>query len=173
MRKPHGFTLVELAVAVCVIGILAGVLLERVVLYQEIAEKTQMERTVAILRSALALKAGALMTSGRFPDILSLDGDNPMGWLSERPGNYVGELFDPPFAEVPPGSWYYDRLSGDLVYRPRLARHFEPDAKGRREARYRAVARFETLTTSSGSGRPEVSELTIRPVRPFIWAPAF
>jgi len=166
----RGFTLVELAVAVCVIAILAGILLDRFTFYQEVAERTQMERTVAILRSALALKAAGLMTSGRFADIPSLDGDNPMAWLAERPANYIGERYDPREDEVPPGSWYYDRLARELVYRPRLSRDFVPDGNGRREARFRAVARVAGLPGAQGAARAEVSELTVIASRPYVWS---
>lgn len=169
-RRSAGLTLVELIVIVCVIGVLAAVLLERVLLYQEIAEKTGMERTVAVMRSAMALKAGGMMLSGRFQEIAQLRDANPMLWLSDRPFNYVGELFDPPPGDVPPGSWYYDRSTRELAYRPRMTRFLDPASDGRLEVRFRAVAELAGLSGPGGE-RSEVQELSVKPSRPYRWTP--
>lgn len=173
MRRRRGMTLIELVAVVCAIGILAAILLDRFTLYQEIAERTQMDRTVAILRSALALKAAGIMTAGRFEEIASLRDDNPMDWLAERPGNYIGELFDPEISEIPPGSWYFDRKTRELAYRPRVAQHLVPAVPGRPEVRFRNVVRIEAQKSAARVARSEVSELTVVPSRPFTWSPAF
>ncbi|MDE2584333.1 MAG: hypothetical protein KGN39_02965, partial [Betaproteobacteria bacterium] len=48
-----GFSRIELLVAVTILLLLAGVLLERFLYYQELAAKAQLESTVNLLRMAL------------------------------------------------------------------------------------------------------------------------
>jgi prepilin-type N-terminal cleavage/methylation domain-containing protein len=54
-----GFTLFELIVVICLVGIFAAVALDRLLRYQEIAEKTAMQSTIGALRSAQTLQAAA------------------------------------------------------------------------------------------------------------------
>jgi len=172
-RVAAGLTLIELVVIVCVVGVLAAILLERLLVYQEIAEKTGVERTLGVLRSAMALRAAALMTGGRFQDIPRLREENPMGWLADRPSNYVGERYAPPADEVPAGSWYFDRLSRELVYRPRIRRHLDVPGDPRQELRFRAVVELEGVPSATGQRRLEVTELSVAPTRPYRWDPGF
>jgi general secretion pathway protein G len=169
MCTRRGFTLFELILVICLIGIFAAIALERLTRYQELAEKTAMERTVGALRSALALRLASYALGGRLAQAPELAQQNPMDWLAERPGNYVGELYDPLDADVTGGSWYFDRKTRELVYRPRMTRFFQPSADGRYEVRYAAVVR---LGEAPGAQR-EVSQLTIRPTRPYQWAPVW
>ncbi len=111
-----GFTLLELAVVAVIVGILATALLNRVVYYQEQAEKTAMEQTLGTLRSALHLQIADILVSGNTAGINRLADQNPMSWLSEKPGNYVGEFYSPKPGIVGSGNWYFDPHQKNLVY---------------------------------------------------------
>ncbi|HEV2610306.1 MAG TPA: prepilin-type N-terminal cleavage/methylation domain-containing protein [Noviherbaspirillum sp.] len=115
----RGFTLIELAVVVCVVALLATALLNRINFYQEQAEKAAMESTVGALRSALHLQMASLLAKSKEGDIPNLVRQNPMTWLAEKPPNYVGEYFAPKPQDVEIGNWYFDLHKRNLIYLPR------------------------------------------------------
>ena len=85
--RQSGFSLFELMIVVCVIALLAGLLLNRMQLYEEAAEKAVMQQTVAAIKSALQMRAAAYMIAGREGDIERLPGMNPVNLLQEKPAN--------------------------------------------------------------------------------------
>jgi prepilin-type N-terminal cleavage/methylation domain-containing protein len=115
-RRGRGFTLIELAVVVAVVGILAAALLNRVVFYQEQAEKVAVEQLLGTLRSALHLQIADLLVQGKTAEINRLSDQNPMDWLAEKPSNYIGEYYTPKPGLVPAGNWYFDLHNKNLVY---------------------------------------------------------
>jgi len=114
--RQRGFTLFELLIVACIVGVLATVLFNRVLLYQRMAEKTAMEETVGVLRSALHLKFAELIAQRRENDAQYFVGQNPINWLAEKPKNYAGELFGPEAGRVVSGQWYFDLRDRSLVY---------------------------------------------------------
>lgn len=144
-RRAHaGFTLLELAIVVCVVGLLASYVLDRLWRYQEMAEKSAMEQTVSLLRSALLIETARLMARGREGEIEGLARTNPMTWLAQRPDNYAGE-FDGSEPEGRTGVWYYDTRSHELVYLPQRSDHLQPDREGRKRLRYSVTVVGESL----------------------------
>lgn len=145
-RRRQGFTLIELVVAIIIISTLGAVLLDRMLYYQEAAEKAAMERFVGILRSALQLQIAERLLNGQGAEIVSLAGDNPINWLVEPPANYLGERFDPAPNEIAKGSWYFDLKERHLVYVMTRGAHFTPNPRGRKDVRYitRVVASAKT-----------------------------
>ena len=111
-------------VYVAIFGVLAAVLLERLLTYAEAAEKAAMEVTVSRLSSALYAQLAFLALRGEYDAIEALPGQSPFVVTRATSSSYLGE-FDgaPPGAEG--GSWYFDRARGELVYLPNLKRHFE------------------------------------------------
>ncbi len=87
----RGFSLLELAVVVSVIGVLAGALLSRVDLYQDRAEMAAMDNVVGAIRSGLNMKVGHLVATGRSSEMSKLITINPMDLLAQKPANYLGE----------------------------------------------------------------------------------
>ncbi|MEO7576897.1 MAG: type II secretion system protein [Massilia sp.] len=115
-RRERGFSLAEFAVVAIVVALLAGTLLQRLVMYQEEAEKAAAMRMVGTLRAALALRVAHLHASGRDAEVAALAGQNPIEWLSERPQNYAGEYFDPAPPGIPYGNWYFNRSNKSVIY---------------------------------------------------------
>ena len=116
MRPGRGFSLFEMAVALAVFGILAAVLLNRVLFYQQQAEVVAAEQLIGTLRAALQLKSAQLFIGHREQELTRLADENPIGWLAEKPQNYLGEYYAPDLKEMPQGNWFYDRADKTLVY---------------------------------------------------------
>lgn len=157
-RRRQGFTLVELVVAIIIISTLGAVLLDRMLYYQEAAEKAAMERFVVELRSALQLQIAERFLSGQSVEIAALAGDNPINWLDARPTNYLGERFDPAPNEIAKGSWYFDLKDRHLVYVMTRGAHFTPNPRGRKDVRY--VARV-TPPAKSPKERPTPADKVV------------
>ena len=168
-----GFTLLELVIVICLVAILASVALERLLRYQEIAEKTAMEATISALRSAQTLQAAARITgSGGLASVATLSNENPFTWLADWPAGYLGALQDPSVAEIPKGSWYFDLKNMELVYHPQYTRFFTPAPGMGNRIRFRVVVRLGGDEAGKGPPR-ELSELSVRPVGSIRWRPEF
>ncbi len=73
-RSGRGLTLIELIVVICIIGVSAALLVDRLRFYQEAAEKAAMEYTVGAVKSALQLQVAAMLVRGeeRFRERLAV-----------------------------------------------------------------------------------------------------
>jgi prepilin-type N-terminal cleavage/methylation domain-containing protein len=169
--RQGGFTLFELVIVVCLVAIFFAVALDRLLRYQEIAEKTAMEATIGALRSAQALQVAARVMHGGFTALPTLADENPIDWLAEPPVGYIGALHDPAVAHVPKGSWYFDLKNKELVYRPQRTRFFAPAPDGSDRIRFKVIVRVSPKGESNLAA--ELSELGIRPLFPVQWSPEF
>jgi len=166
--RQSGFTLLELIGVVCIVAVMIGVLLNRLQVYKEVAEKASMQQTAAAIKSALQMRVAAYMISGQENEIESLANKNPVGLLQEAPGNYAGEFFADAYARVPPGSWYYDLTRKELVYVIQLGDNFKPGADGRKWVRYRVRLGYEDMPLQGGT-RKVFSAVSLAPVQPLVW----
>lgn len=164
-----GFTLFELIVVVCIVAIMAGILLNRLRVYQEAAEKAAMQQTAAAIKSALEMRVAAYLINGRDNDIEHLRSENPVSWLQERPQNYAGQFYADAYARVAPGSWYFDLTHRELVYVIDLGDHFKRAADGRKWVRYRVKIEYEALPQRDGPPRKVLSAVSFVPVQPYVW----
>jgi prepilin-type N-terminal cleavage/methylation domain-containing protein len=163
LRPARGFSLVELVVALALISIFAGVLLERALYYQELAEKASMEQVAADLRSSVNLRVAELVLENRFAELDTLLLQNPFDLLVRKPQNYLGVLEAPPADRVTPGGWYFDNKSREAVYCVDLGRYFTPDEQGRQCVAWRVVA----ITAGDKTKAPQWARL--EPVKPYRW----
>ena len=86
-RRPwrRGFTLVELLVVIIVASATGTVFLERLRLYQELAEKAAMESTVRLIKTGLQIRLAELIVTNRQGQAAELETEDPTRWLEARP----------------------------------------------------------------------------------------
>ena len=161
--RARGFSLFELAIAVALIGILAGVLLERMVYYQELAEKAAMEQVAMDVRSSVNLRVAELVLENRFRDLNALVLQNPLDLLARKPQNYLGVLDESAPECVAQGGWYFDSKSKEVVYCPDLGRYFTPDERGQKRAAWRIVL----VPGAKGAEAPQWARFEL--VKPYRW----
>lgn len=165
--KNRGFTLVELLVVICIVALLFGIALDRLLRYQELAERTAMEQNIAVMNVALTMKFAALVSSGRGEAIRNEVGANPVDLLARPPENYLGALDAPRVGDLPPRSWYFDKGLGELVYLPGRTRYLSEPIDAINGLRFRVV-----LSDPSPRQDPGVTELPlamIKPRTPYRW----
>lgn len=115
-KRSAGFTLFEIGVAASILAILTTVLAQRLVFYQEQAERVAVDAVVANMRTGLSMAVAGLHINNRGGEVAGLAGQNPIIWLEGMPPNYRGEYYSPGSGEIPPGAWYFDRSTRNLVY---------------------------------------------------------
>ncbi len=170
LYSARGFSLFELVVVISIVAVLMGIFLNRVLYYQEQAEKTAMLGVAGAIQSALIMQYGQILTRGKTSDIEWLAKDNPMNWLQQKPDNYVGELHDLTPLAVKPGNWVFDLDSHDLVYVPSLANNFRPGKDGKQWIRYHVVLQYEPPRLPSLQNTPpDLTGMLFEPVEPYSW----
>lgn len=124
MKHARGFTLIELVIVICVVALLFGIALDRLLRYQELGERSALQQNVAAINSALTLRFAAYVVMGTPQRIAEEVGRNPVNLLARPPENYLGELAaaDPKALSRP--CWYFDTPAGDLVYLPSRRRYW-------------------------------------------------
>ena len=163
-----GFTLLELLIDIILIGIVSIGLLERLLYYQEYAEKTVMEVTIRNIRNGLQLRVADLMMHDKMKDVGGLLNENPITWLEMPPPNYLGELKAPQKNTLSKGNWYFDSERKELTYLPDHCRFFESESDGRKEVRYRTIA----IKYSQGRNNDQLLKpegIALHLVNPYKW----
>jgi hypothetical protein len=149
---------------VIIVGILATILLERLLTYAEVAEKFAMEATLSRVQSSLYTRIAYLSLRGEHAAIEALPTQSPFVSAAMRTTNYLGEFVGVPL-DAEGGNWLYDRLRNELVYLPRLKRymHQEPDEESVAHLRFK----LEVLRAAN-TGYTVVS---LKPVGTARWNP--
>jgi len=169
-QPSRGFTLIELIIVITIIVTLMGLFMNRVLFYQEQAEKVAMEGVAGAIQSALTLQHGQILTRGKPSDLAALAKDNPMNWLQKKPRNYAGEFYEPTPLSVEPGNWVFDLKTRDLVYLLNSAEHFKPGRDGRSWIRFHVATYYEpSLLPSLQNAPPELTGILFEPVEPYSW----
>ena len=112
----RGFTLFELAVVASLIAVLAAVLLGRLEVVQQEAERVAVQQTLLALRAGLRMQVLELYASDRQNQVPALAGQNPIDWLAEKPANYLGAYMAPEMEKLPPSHWFFNRSNAELIY---------------------------------------------------------
>jgi prepilin-type N-terminal cleavage/methylation domain-containing protein len=165
--RRRGFTLVELLVTICIVGILFGIALDRLMRFQELGERTAMEQNLASINVALSMKFAALVAAGRGQAIEKEIGANPVDLLARPPENYLGALYAPVPESVPTRSWYFDRQSGDLVYVPGRTRYLTEPAGASNGLRFHIA--LSEASPRKEEGITELRQAFIRARQPYRW----
>jgi Tfp pilus assembly protein PilE len=166
MRSQRGATVLQLSVAVIVIGVLMVVLLDRVDFYRELVEKTAMEQLAREMGWALRLRAAELMLANRNDEIARLDGANPIDATEMQVANYAGAGTSAQENAVPAGRWYFNTQSRELVYFPALTSNFVKHDEARPRIAWRATV-IRQVTQPGGRPRPVWVRFEL--VAPYRW----
>ncbi len=148
------------------IAVFAGLLLDRLLYYEEAAEKAVVEWEATTLKVALQVHIGDLIARNQKLDYAAIARENPMRWLEEPLVGYRGEFDGDASAELPKGSWYYDRSAAELVYVVKLDRNFRPAADG--PARVRWHVKLVRPAGAAGKDNTVIG-LQFVPVVPYRW----
>lgn len=161
-RLPYvkGISWIELSVVLVIYGVILAVLVNRLLYYQELAEKTSAEYVAVVLKSALREKMAELIIHNGEIAIPALAEQNPVSWLERPPASYCGEVNGDPGLNMPAGCWYYDRGDKTMTYMANNTGHFLPDSSGRKRIRYRLVV------LPGGQGTPGVD---MQLAEPYHW----
>jgi general secretion pathway protein G len=168
MQKWAGFSRFELMIAVIVIGIIGGILLERLLTYQELAEKADMEFTISRFKSGLRLRMAHLLVTGRAQEFVRLANENPLDWLNAQPeGGMSAARFSN--QQLATGNWTFDASTKTLTYWVKSGRHFMPDSSGQKRVRLKIVyVRTQPITGNSNIVDPSDS-VALKLVEPYKW----
>lgn len=159
----------EVLVVTVFVGLFAAILLDRVRDYQEAAEKANMELVISSVRSALRMRLATMLIQGKVSQYSSLEDQNPMDWLDQKPVNYQGELQPDALSSDFSGTWYFDRESKALVYRIERDRHFKlTDRVNVPEVRFQ-VRLVADHFNKSQDGAPLIVGVRLMLMTPYQW----
>ena len=152
-------TLLQAALYVALVSLVAFVFLERAQAYFALAERAAVDVTLNSTRSAINLRLANERLQGLLSRERLWDGGNPFELGRMRVENYAGELGGPgALAELRAGIWAFDRRNGELVYRPDYPRGLSV-GDGTKVLRFRLNV--------PGPGAPP----RLDPVVPYAWEP--
>jgi hypothetical protein len=150
-----------IAISLCLILVLMGVLAERLDREISRAEQMNFEYRLAELKAAVRLMEAALISQGELGLASRFDGANPMDWLNADTSHYLGEL-SPDVAVAHPGNWFFDPIKQEIAY-------VLPDVhvqKGELDAAKISgkILRFKVLALRSKEDQYKFSGLVLHPV---------
>ncbi len=167
MRDEIGFTVLELAIVVVLVAVLASVALPKFYRLVVTSEIAGVEGVIGTVRSALSMQMARSLTSGDDIRQLACGGRLALyplrDLLDKKPKGYVGVVAD----SSRRGSWYDDKNSHELVYVLRNDK-IVVGIKGKpKKLRWRIEAAFEKVSPFNDK---KVTVLELRRVTAFTWA---
>jgi len=161
----RGFTLVELAVCISIIIVLATVLLNRFAYYKELAEKAAMESMVRIIKTGLQIRLAELIITNRQGEAATLEAEDPTQWLDARPANYGGAYGEP----LQRGAWYFDAPERQLVYVINTGDRLNADIRADPKQIRFHVRLLKDRLHVAGAVVDSVTGVTLLPISPYRW----
>jgi prepilin-type N-terminal cleavage/methylation domain-containing protein len=170
-ERAGGFSLLELVIVIVLISVLLVVAIDRLLAMKAMAERGAVEQVVGTIRSGLGIRLAELAVRNKLSQASSLAGTNPMRVLSERPQNYLGELFAPNPAALPPGNWYFDTRDGVLCYLVESAAYFQSGLPGPARACFKVQAVFDDVNRNGryDEGTDALRGFRLVALEPYSW----
>ncbi|RJQ49163.1 MAG: type II secretion system protein [Gammaproteobacteria bacterium] len=171
MDKARGFSLIEMVIAVILVGILYVIAIDKLLEMRVDAERVAMENVVGALKSALSIEVAAHIVRDDIKGLYTLEGTNPMRRLSEKPRNYLGELAAPDPAAIEGGNWYFDTREAALIYRVQYGDFFKTTLLGPPRARFAVRLDYDDLNGNRvfDQGVEEVHGLRLEALESYAW----
>lgn len=160
-RRPCGITLLECVTSLAIVATLAAILLQRLNVCEELAEKTMVDITISHIRDGIRHELIRGLLGGKQLSTGSLIERNPIGWLGEPPASYMGEVARLP-ATAARGSWYFLNTQHELVYLPRQSAHLTVAGDEPVRLRWR-------LRPAGDRGIAALEQVRIEAWPPFVW----
>lgn len=148
---------------VIIVGIVATVLLDRLLTYAEAAEKAAMEATLSRLHAALYTRVAYHALRGEYDVLEALPTTSPVVTAAMTMTNYLGEFVGLPL-EVEGGRWLYDQVRNELVYVPNLKRHLRADPN-------EGIAGLRFKLEVTRASRTRYTGVSLRPIGASHWDP--
>ncbi len=172
-RQPghFGFSLFELLVVIVIVSILMVIAISRLLVLQVDAERVVMESTVGAMRSGLGIKVAESIVRQNVVGLPAYEGSNPMDFLAEVPGNYLGEMEGTDPYGLEKGSWYFDKPARTLVYIVDNTGYFSGGMDDPPRARFK-VRLVYADTNGNGiydSGIDSIEGLRLAVLEPYKW----
>lgn len=157
----------ELIAYILVVSITTSVAYNRFADFPGAAERSNFMAVLMQIRAGTNLQMMNAIAEGRWLDLQSLEGSNPMDLMLETPVNYIGELRLVNPTDMQARIWYFDTNTGELVYIANDARNLyiltDDEAVQTDELRFRIAMKFRDEARSSWEG------LVLEPVVPYVW----
>jgi general secretion pathway protein G len=171
IARGAGFSLIELAVVIVIVGILIAVVLDRLLPLIGRAERAAFMQTQADLQSALLLEAAQRITAGESARLGELTVGDPMRLFLRPPLNYLGPLKPGETDKVPGATWYFDEQDGRLAYRVGRHTRFDPLGGTRDRVEFRVAFVFDDRDGDDrfDPAKDRFGGLRLEPVHAYAW----
>ena len=121
MGRQRGRSKFEFLLGIVIFGVLASMLLARLIGIEEEAARTEIELTVRNMRVGLQLAVGERLMRGQEDRLVELLAADPAQFLGWQPPGYAQGNGN----AAAPGSWRFDPAMRELAYRPRQPAAFD------------------------------------------------
>lgn len=162
-QRAAGFTLIELIVVIVLISIISSAGAERLLYYEERAEKASMESTLAAIKTGLQVRLAELLLTNRQSAAAELEAQNPMHWLAEPPANFCGDYRVP----AKSGCWYFAAAARQLAYVPSASSHMRWTS-GLHELRFSVRLKYDEVE-AAGARHKVPTGIAMVAAEPYRW----
>ena len=158
------FSLIELALVMLVVAIVAQAVFSRTLRYFEVAEKAAMTITILEVERGMRVRLALSAIGKTSAPAAKVQEANPFEFAHALPPNYLGELGEnADLGGLARGNWFYDRARREIAYLPRLSSRLKgPDGE------VVTVLRFRVERWGGPRGVPHLAAVSA-----YKWEPEF